>query len=231
MNIGRDEPVGLTKLALALLDRPTYEVIAARRRAGDLGERRDILSLLLQARDRGRRGADRPRAARRAADAGARRPRDDGQLAGLDVGAPLPHPGRPRAAARRRCAAATRPRTSRGDHHRGDALAPGDPDDRPARQRAVAPGGVRRPADTPVPMSILLLHHREDLYPDRSRSGPSAGTAPSRAPTSGSRSAAASGAASARRWRWPSSASCWAMARRLDLEADDPEPERAVTAT
>ena len=33
-----------------MLDRPTYAVIAARRRAADLDERRDILSLLLQAR-------------------------------------------------------------------------------------------------------------------------------------------------------------------------------------
>src|SRR5436309_6543973 len=49
MNIGRSEPVGFTRAGLALLDRPVYAVIAARRRA-DLGERHDILSLLLQAR-------------------------------------------------------------------------------------------------------------------------------------------------------------------------------------
>jgi cytochrome P450 len=49
LNIASDEPVGPTKLALSFLDRPTYEVIAARRDALDLGERRDILSLLLQA--------------------------------------------------------------------------------------------------------------------------------------------------------------------------------------
>ncbi len=35
---------------MAMLDRPTYAVIAARRRVADLEERRDILSLLLQAR-------------------------------------------------------------------------------------------------------------------------------------------------------------------------------------
>src|SRR3954453_19548263 len=49
MNLTRDEPVGLTRLGVELLDRPTYAVIAARRRDENLGERRDILSLLLQA--------------------------------------------------------------------------------------------------------------------------------------------------------------------------------------
>jgi cytochrome P450 len=39
MNIGREEPVGITKAALQLLDRPTYAVIAARRAAPALEER------------------------------------------------------------------------------------------------------------------------------------------------------------------------------------------------
>ncbi len=50
MNVGRDEPVGATKAGLMLLDMPTYAVIAQRRRAADLDQRRDILSLLLLAR-------------------------------------------------------------------------------------------------------------------------------------------------------------------------------------
>src|SRR5215218_2852753 len=50
MNIGRDEPVGVLKLGLEILDRPTYQVIRERRRATNLEDRRDILSLLLQAR-------------------------------------------------------------------------------------------------------------------------------------------------------------------------------------
>jgi len=49
-NVGREEPSGLTRLAVALLDRATYPVIEARRRASDLGERSDILSLLLRAK-------------------------------------------------------------------------------------------------------------------------------------------------------------------------------------
>lgn len=50
MNVGRDEPVGFTKFGLSLLDKPTYEVIRQRRKAGDLEDRHDILSMLLQAR-------------------------------------------------------------------------------------------------------------------------------------------------------------------------------------
>ena len=53
MNIGRDEPVGATKVGLTLLDMPTYAVIAQRRRADDLDQRRDILSLLLLGRTDG----------------------------------------------------------------------------------------------------------------------------------------------------------------------------------
>src|SRR5262249_29160882 len=50
MNLNSAEPTGLTKAGLGILDAPTYAVIAARRRASDLEDRRDILSLLLQAR-------------------------------------------------------------------------------------------------------------------------------------------------------------------------------------
>src|SRR3954452_17336149 len=48
-NTGSDDPVGATKAGLAILDRPTYAVIAKRRQASDLDERRDIMSLLMQA--------------------------------------------------------------------------------------------------------------------------------------------------------------------------------------
>jgi cytochrome P450 len=50
MNIGRDEPTGLLRAAMFVLDRPTYAVISKRRRAADLEGRGDILSLLLHAR-------------------------------------------------------------------------------------------------------------------------------------------------------------------------------------
>ena len=51
MNIGRDEPVGIVKPLLARLDRDMYGVIAAARARAEDGERTDILSLLLAARD------------------------------------------------------------------------------------------------------------------------------------------------------------------------------------
>ncbi|HEU4703125.1 MAG TPA: cytochrome P450, partial [Conexibacter sp.] len=52
MNAGREEPVGLTKHLIARLDRDVYGVIAAARTRQDDGEERtDILSLLLAARD------------------------------------------------------------------------------------------------------------------------------------------------------------------------------------
>jgi cytochrome P450 len=50
LQIGREEAVGPMKVGLTLLDRQVYAVIKARRRAEDLEARRDILSLLLQAR-------------------------------------------------------------------------------------------------------------------------------------------------------------------------------------
>jgi cytochrome P450 len=52
MNAGQEEPVGLTKRLIARLDRDLYGVIAAARaQQGDGEERTDILSLLLAARD------------------------------------------------------------------------------------------------------------------------------------------------------------------------------------
>ena len=75
--------------------------IAERRADPDLGEREDILSLLVAARFEDGSGDGRPRAPRPADDAAARRPRDDRDRAGVD-GRPAPaHPGRARAPARR----------------------------------------------------------------------------------------------------------------------------------
>ncbi len=49
LNAGKTEPVGITKLAMARLDKPVYQVIKARRAEGD-DTRDDILSLLLRTR-------------------------------------------------------------------------------------------------------------------------------------------------------------------------------------
>jgi cytochrome P450 len=50
LDIGRREPAGLLRHILAWIDRCVYAIIGARRRANDGGERNDILSLLLAAR-------------------------------------------------------------------------------------------------------------------------------------------------------------------------------------
>jgi len=50
LNSRRQEPVGLARPIIALLYRPIEQLIDERRLAEDLGERRDILSMLLQAR-------------------------------------------------------------------------------------------------------------------------------------------------------------------------------------
>lgn len=49
LNAGKTEPVGVTRLVMARLDKPVYAVIAARRADPRAAERADILSLLLRA--------------------------------------------------------------------------------------------------------------------------------------------------------------------------------------
>jgi len=53
MNIGRDEPFGLTRLGLLVPDRCVYAIIAKRRREADLEQRTDIMSLIMRARTEG----------------------------------------------------------------------------------------------------------------------------------------------------------------------------------
>ncbi len=48
LHVGREEAIGPLRKGLALLDRPIYALLAQRRGTDDLGERRDILSMLLQ---------------------------------------------------------------------------------------------------------------------------------------------------------------------------------------
>jgi cytochrome P450 len=49
LNVGKEEAVGFQKYALAQLDKPIYEVIAQRRKEPDLEERTDIMSMLMRA--------------------------------------------------------------------------------------------------------------------------------------------------------------------------------------
>ena len=231
MNIGRDEPIGITKLALELLDRPTYQVIADRREATNLQERRDILSLLLQARtEDGEALTDREL-------------RDELLtlvLAGHETTA--------------NSLAWTWERLVRtpAAHDRlRDAVRGGDDAEsariventivEAMRSRPVIPIIGRRvqvpwrlgeyavPADTPVTMSILLIHHREDVYPDPFAFRPERwdGVKPGTytwIPFGGGIRRCLGAALAMAEQR----VVLEAMARRLDLVFDDPEPERAV---
>jgi len=85
-------------------------------------------------------------------------------------------------------------------------------------------------ADTPVLMSILLVHHREDLYPEpfefrpeRFVGGRKPGTYEWIPFGGGIRRCLGAALAMAEQ-----RVVLEAMARRLDLEADDPAPEHAV---
>jgi cytochrome P450 len=85
------------------------------------------------------------------------------------------------------------------------------------------------PADSPVTMSILLVHHREDLYPEPFEFRPERflGRKPGTyewIPFGGGIRRCLGAALAMAEQR----VVLEAMARRLDLEADDPAPERAV---
>ena len=168
MNVTSDEPVGFTRAGLAILDRPVYGVIGERRKATNLEGRHDILSLLLQARtEDGEALTDREL-------------RDELLtlvLAGHETTANslawtwerlVRHP-----AAYERLREAVRS----GSREEGDEVVEATITEG-MRSRPVIPMIGRRvmvpwrlgdyavPGDTPVTMSILLLHHREDVYPD-----------------------------------------------------------------
>jgi cytochrome P450 len=229
MNVGRTEPVGLLKLGLALLDARTYAVIRDRREASDLAERRDIMSMLLQTTDdEGRALTD-------------QEVRDELLtlvLAGHETTA--------------NSLAWTWERLVRSpaayDRLR-DAVRSGSGAEETIestitegmRSRPVIPMVGRRvqldwrlgeygvPAGTAISMSVLLLHHREDIYPDpfafrpERWDGHKPGTYEWIPFGGGIRRCLGAALAMAEQ-----RVVLEAMARRLDLEADTPEPEHAV---
>jgi cytochrome P450 len=229
LQIGREEAMGPMKVGLTLLDRQVYGVIAARRRAADLDERRDILSLLLQARtEEGEELSDKEL-------------RDELLvlvLAGHETTA------NSLAWAWERLLRTPAAHEALLDAVRSDAGAEEQIEAtivETMRSRPVIPLIGRRvmepwrlgeygvPAETPVTMSILLLHHREDLYPrpfdflperwlDRKP-----GTYEWIPFGGGIRRCLGAALAMAEQ-----RVVLEAMARRLDLEADDPAPERAL---
>jgi cytochrome P450 len=231
IHIGRDEPIGPMKFGLSLLDRATYAVIEERRRAADLGERRDILSLLLQATtEEGEALSDKEL-------------RDELLtlvLAGHETTANslawtwerLVRTPDAHAALR----AAVREGAEGEAEERVEATIVESMRSRPVipmiGRRVMVPwqfGEFGVEPDTPVAMSILLLHHREDLYPDPYSFRPERWI-DSRKPGTyewipfggGIRRCIGAALAMAEQRIVLS-----AMARRLDLEAVDPAPERA----
>jgi len=229
MNIGRDEPRGFTKIGLSMLDRATYAVIEDRRRAKDLDERKDILSMLLRARtEEGEALTDKEL-------------RDELLtlvLAGHETTANSLAWIWERLVRTPDAYDALRDAVRSGENaeemieatiHEGMRSRPVIP---MIGRRVTVPwrlGEYAVEADTPVAMSILLLHHREDIYPEPFAFKPERwiGRKPGTydwIPFGGGirRCLGASLAMAEQRVVLD------AMVRRLDIEADDPEPEHAV---
>lgn len=228
MNAGREEPIGLMRRGIGLLDRATYPVIAARRAADDLDERTDILSMLLRATTED------------GEPLGDRELRDELLtlvLAGHETTANslawtwerlVRTPD-----AYDRLREAVRD-DERADDHIEAAIVEG------MRSRPVIPIIGRRPtlpwrlgdyvvpAGTPITISILLVHHREDLYPDPFAYRPERfldhkpGTYEWIPFGGGTRRCLGASLAMAEQ-----RVVMRAMAERLDLEPDRPEPEHA----
>jgi cytochrome P450 len=231
LNIASDEPVGALKVALGFLDRPTYALIAKRRAVADLGDRRDILSLLLQATtEDGETLSDQEL-------------RDELLtlvLAGHETTANSLAWAWERLVrfpeAHERLRAAVRGGDDEASAEEVERVIQEAMRSRPVipmiGRRVLVPwrlGEVAAPADTPVLMSILLIHHREDLYPDPFAFRPERwedrkpGTYEWIPFGGGIRRCLGAALAMAEQRVVLES-----MARRLDLEADDPAPERAV---
>jgi len=230
LQIGREEAVGPMKLGLSLLDKQVYAVISARRRAADLDERRDILSLLLQARtEEGEELTDKEL-------------RDELLvlvLAGHETTAnslawawerlvrtPDAHE-----------ALLSTVRSQAGGEEQIEATIVETMRSRPVipliGRRVTVPwqlGQYGVPAGTAVTMSILLVHHRADVYPEpfefrpeRFLGGRKPGTYEWLPFGGGIRRCLGAALAMAEQ-----RVVLEAMARRLDLEADEPAPERAL---
>jgi cytochrome P450 len=167
MNVGREEAVGFQKYALAQLDKPIYEVIAARRLDPELEERTDIMSMLMRAKTEDGEAMT------------------DSEL--RDELISLLLAGHETTANSLAWSWERLTRTPDAYNELYDAVR-NDREDKAdqieyviqetMRSRPVIPMVGRRvlepwqlgeygvEAGTPVSMSILLIHHREDLYPD-----------------------------------------------------------------
>lgn len=234
MNVGKEEPVGLQRRGVAILDRFTYPVIAARRAAADLDERTDILSLIMRARtEDGEPLSDREL-------------RDELitlVLAGFETTANSlawawerlvrspPAYERLREAVRSGVDAAENVEAAIIEAMRTRPVIPS------IGRRVTVPwrlGDYVTEAGTPIVMSIVLVHHREDLYPDPFSYRPERwlpGEGGRHKPGTyewipfggGTRRCLGAALAMAEQ-----RVVLEAMTRRLDLEADDPAPEHVL---
>jgi cytochrome P450 len=229
LHVGREEAMGPMKFGLAMLDRPTYAVIRERRQATDLEGRRDILSLLLQARTEEGETMD---------DKELRDELLTLVLAGHETTAnsiswawerltrnPEPHAALVEAV-RRDQGAAERVEATITETMRNRPVIPiiGRRVQVPWRlgDYGVEPG-------TAIAMSILLVHHREDVYPDPFAFRPERflGRKPGTyewIPFGGGIRRCLGAALAMAEQR----VVLTTMARRLDLAPDRPEAERAM---
>jgi len=229
-NIHREEAVGLTRLGIGMLDRPTYAVIRARRADEGLAERRDILSLLLQARTEEGEAMD---------DKEVRDELLTLVLAGHETTAnslswawerlvrnPAAHEALREAV-----------RGGEGAEEQVEATIVESMRSRPVipfiGRRVTVPwqlGEYAARSGSAIGMSILLVHHREDLYPDPFEFRPERwldGRKPGTyewIPFGGGIRRCLGAALAMAEMR----VVLEATARRLDLEAADPAPERAL---
>jgi cytochrome P450 len=230
MNLGKDEPVGMTRIGLEFIDRPTYAVIRKRRKEGDTDGRRDILSLLIEARtEEGEALTDHELRNELLTLVLAGHETTANQLAWTWerlVRAPQ---------ALERLSESVRGGGEDGDKVIDQTI------HESMRSRPVIPTIGRRvavpwrlgefgvDAGTPVVMSIALVHHREDLYPDpfsfrpERWEGHKPGTYEWIPFGGGIRRCLGAALAMAEQ-----RIVLRAMAGRLDLEAAEPEPERAL---
>ncbi len=227
LNLGHSEPRGLTRLGLLVPDRLLHALIAKRRRDPGLSERRDILSLLLQAHTE-------------EGDA-----LSDGEL--RDELMTLVLAGHETTANQLAWAWERLLRSPAAHDALREAVREGTDAERRVeatiietmRARPVVPMTGRRvsvpwqlgpygvPADSAIAISILLVHHREDIYPDPFAFRPERWL--ERKPGTyewipfGGGTRRCLGAALAMAEQRVVLA---AMARQLELEPDRPEPEQ-----
>jgi cytochrome P450 len=229
LHVGREEPMGLLKLGLAMLDKPTYAVIGARRGVTDLEERRDILSILMQARtEEGEELNDKEL-------------RDELLtlvLAGHETTANSLAWGWERLVRNPEAhtALVEAVRRDEGAEERVEATIIETMRNRPVipiiGRRVQVPwrlGDYGVEPGTAIAMSILLVHHREDVYPDPFAFRPERwlGRKPGTydwIPFGGGIRRCLGAALAMAEQR----VVLTTMARRLDLEPDRPAPERAM---